>query len=92
MKNVFRKILYALLYAVAAIFIFVLIVAFLPSDFKQHHVGITPEEATIQRQSFKGPHEQFKTTDGVTLFLRRWNPDTTVAVKKDIAVLNKNFS
>src|SRR5207344_2613099 len=33
-----------------------------------------------------GPHDQFKTSDSVTLFLRRWDPDPT-KLKKDIAVL-----
>jgi len=87
MKKVLKRILYALLSIIAAIIIFGLILAFLPSELKQHHVGITPQAAASQRQSFNGSHELFETTDGVTLFLRRWNPDTIVASKKDIAVL-----
>jgi alpha-beta hydrolase superfamily lysophospholipase len=87
MKKVLKRILYALLSIISAIIIFGLILAFLPSELKQHHVGITPGEAESQRQIFKGSHELFKTTDGVTLFLRRWNPDTIVPAKKDIAVL-----
>lgn len=87
MKKVLKRILYALLSIIVAIIIFGLILAFLPSELKQHHVGITPQTAASQRQSFKGSHELFKTTDGVTLFLRRWNPDTLVGQKKDISVL-----
>lgn len=87
MKKVLKRILYALLSIIAAIFIFGLILAFLPSDLKEHHVGITPEEAANLRQNYNEPHGQFKTTDGITLFLRRWNPDTIVPAKKDIAVL-----
>ncbi|MFI5160815.1 MAG: alpha/beta hydrolase [Sphingobacteriales bacterium] len=49
--------------------------------------GITPGEAAVLRENYKGPHELFKTTDGETLFLRRWNPDTIVPAKKAIAVL-----
>ena len=32
-------------------------------------------------------HHQFTTTDGETLFVRRWNPDTIVESKKDFAIL-----
>ncbi len=39
------------------------------------------------RQIFTEAHHQFTTTDGETLFLRRWNPDSIQPAKKDIAVL-----
>ncbi|QMW00678.1 alpha/beta hydrolase [Spirosoma foliorum] len=64
-----------------------LILAYWPTESKTNHAGITPEEAVSLRQRFTGPHEQFTTSDGVTLFLRRWNPDTIEPAKKDIAVL-----
>ena len=87
MKKIVKRVLYTLLFLVAAIFIFALILAYLPSTSRIKNKGITPEEAAILRKNYKGPHNEFTTTDGVTLFLRRWNPDTIVPAKKDIAVL-----
>jgi acylglycerol lipase len=87
MKKIFKKVLYYLISLVAVIFIFGLILAFLPSKSKTNHIGISPAEAADLRQNFKEAHNQFTTTDGQTLFLRRWNPDSIAPVKKDIAVL-----
>ena len=87
MKKIFKKVLYTIIFLVVVIFIFGLILAFLPGKSKTHHVGISPEAAADLRQSFTGAHDQFNTTDGQTLFLRRWNPDSIVPAKKDIAVL-----
>lgn len=87
MKNTFKKIISTTISLVAVIFIFGLILAFLPSKSKTFHTGISPVEAAILRQNFKEAHHQFTTTDGETLFLRRWNPDTIVPEKKDIALL-----
>lgn len=71
----------------AFVFIAGLILAFLPIKSKTHHAGISMERAAVLIQTYKGPHDRFTTTDGVTLFLWRWNPDTLVDAKKDIAVL-----
>jgi alpha-beta hydrolase superfamily lysophospholipase len=87
MKKIFKKVLYTIISLVAVIFIFGLILAFLPTKSKIHHVGISPEEAADLRQNYKEAHDQFTTTDGQTLFLRRWNPDSILQAKKDIAVL-----
>ena len=87
MKKIFKKVLYTIISIVAVIFIFGLILAFLPTKSKIHHVGISPEEAADLRQNYKEAHDQFTTTDGQTLFLRRWNPDSILQAKKDIAVL-----
>ncbi|RYU91741.1 alpha/beta hydrolase [Emticicia agri] len=87
MKKKVRKTLFVLLFLVIGIFVIGLILAFLPSESRTHHVSVTTEEATALREDFKGPHEVFTTTDGEKLFLRRWNPDTLVPAKKDIAVL-----
>jgi acylglycerol lipase len=87
MKKLFKKVLYTTISLVAALLIFGLMLAFLPPKSKTHHVGITPEEAADLRQNFKEPHHQFITTDGETLFLRLWNPDSIDPAKKDIAVL-----
>jgi alpha-beta hydrolase superfamily lysophospholipase len=87
MKEIFKKVFYTTISLVVAIFIFGLILAFLPTKSKTLHVGISPEEAANLRQNFKEAHDQFTTTDGQTLFLRRWDPDSIVQAKKDIAVL-----
>ena len=87
MKKILKRILLTIVSLVVIIIIFGLILAFLPTKSKTNHAGITPEEAAVLRKNYAGPHEQFTTTDGVTLFLRRWNPDSLTPAKKDIAVL-----
>ena len=87
MKKVIKRILYILLSLVAVIVIFGLILAYLPAESKVKNKGITPEEAAHLRHQYTGPHDSLITTDGVTLFLRRWDPDSMEAAKKDIAVL-----
>src|SRR5471030_1536615 len=87
MKKIVKKVLYALFFLVAGILVVGLVLAYLPMQSRIKNKGITPEEAAVLRQRYTGPHNQFTTTDGETLFLRRWNPDTIVPAKKDIAVL-----
>jgi len=87
MKKIIKRVVYTLVFLVAAIVVFGLILAYLPSTWKIKNKGITPEEAAALRQKYTGPHNLLTTTDGVTLFLRRWNPDTIDLAKKDIAVL-----
>ncbi|HEY4325851.1 MAG TPA: alpha/beta fold hydrolase [Mucilaginibacter sp.] len=87
MKKTISKILYALFFLVAGVAILGLILAYLPISSRIKNHGITTEQAALLRQQYKGPHEQFTTTDGVTLFLRRWNPPHIDSAKKDIAVL-----
>ena len=87
MKKVFKIILYGLLILVAATLVFGLVISYLPAPSRIKNHGITPGEAAMLRQNYTGPHNEFTTTDGVTLFLRRWNPDKIDSAKKDIAVL-----
>jgi acylglycerol lipase len=87
MKKIFRRILYTLFFLVVAIIVIGLVLAYLPMKSRISNKGITPQEAAVLRQNYSGPHNLFKTSDGETLFLRRWNPDTIVPVKKSIAVL-----
>jgi len=87
MKKIIKRILYTVFFLVAAIAIFGLILAYLPTPPRIKNKGITPREAAILRQKYTGPHNQFTTSDGETLFLRRWNPDTIEPAKKNIAVL-----
>jgi acylglycerol lipase len=87
MKKIFKKIIFSVTSLAAVILVFGLILAFLPAKSKTNHVAISPEDAANLRQNFKEAHNQFTTTDGKTLFLRRWNPDSIKPVKKDIAIL-----
>lgn len=87
MKKTVKKVLYTIAFLVVAVFIFGLILAFLPTKSKTNHAGISPERATYLRQHFTEAHHLFTTADGETLFLRRWNPDSIEPAKKDIAVL-----
>lgn len=86
-----KKILKKVGYSIAGLVIFVLIagliLAFLPSKSKTNHKGITEKRAEIMREEYKGPHNQFTSTDGETLFLWRWSPQTPDEARKDIAVL-----
>ena len=87
MKNLLKKILLWLAGVVAFIFLIALILSFLPSPVKKHHQGISPEEVVEQRQTYAGSHNLMTTSDGETLFIRRWDPDTVATGKEDLAVL-----
>jgi acylglycerol lipase len=87
MKKLFVKVFYAVISLVVIIFVSGLILAFLPTKSKSSHTSISPQEASDLRQNFKEACATFNTTDGSTLFLRRWNPDSILPEKKDIAVL-----
>lgn len=87
MTKILKRIMYTILSLLAIILVFGLIMAYLPMKSIVKQKGITPEEAATWRQEFKGPHHEIKTSDGETLFLRRWNPDSVTADKKDIAVV-----
>ncbi|MEZ4850316.1 MAG: alpha/beta fold hydrolase [Bacteroidia bacterium] len=87
MKKLAKKILIIILSIVAAIFILGLIIAFLPAGSTRTPVGISPEEAAAKRQNFTQPHHLITTSDGETLFLRQWNPDSIEPAKQNIAVL-----
>ena len=86
-KKVFINAFYGIIIFIAVVFILALIIAYYPVESKTHHAGISQERATELRNNYSGPHHLIKTTDGETLFLRRWNPDTIKPEKKDIAIL-----
>jgi hypothetical protein len=86
-EKLLKKILLGLLALMAAILVFGLVLSFLPSPVKVHHQGISPEEAAELRATYSGPHKMFATSDGETLSIRQWDPDTIEAAKKDMAVL-----
>jgi acylglycerol lipase len=85
--KILKRILYIILALSAFIVIVGLILAFWPGEWRIKNKGITPEQAVTLRQNYSGPHNSFTTSDGETLFLRRWDPDSIEAGKKNIAVL-----
>jgi acylglycerol lipase len=87
MKKVLKRVFYTIISLLGVIFILGLILAYLPTKSRISNKGITPAEAADLRERYTGPHHTFTTTDGETLFLRRWNPDSISPAKKDIAVL-----
>jgi alpha-beta hydrolase superfamily lysophospholipase len=87
MKKILKRALYALFFLIAGLLILGLVLAYIPTSYRIKNKGIIPEEAAKLRQSYTGPHNVFTTTDGETLFLWRWNPDTIEPSKKNIAVL-----
>jgi len=87
MKKIVKWVVYTSFFLLLAFFVAGLILAYLPTPSRIKNKGITPAEAAVLRQNYQGPHNLLTTSDGVTLFLRRWNPDTLVPAKKDIAVL-----
>jgi alpha-beta hydrolase superfamily lysophospholipase len=87
MKKLFRIVIFTIISLVIVIFICGLILAYLPIKSKISNAGISQAQAAVLRQNYQGPYHQFTTSDGETLFLRRWNPDSIAPAKKDIAVL-----
>ena len=87
MKKRLKKVALIVVSILAVIIILGLILAYLPHKSKISNHGISPAEAVDLRQRYKGTHHQFTSTDGETLFLRRWNPDSIIQSKKDLAVL-----
>src|SRR5580698_3936021 len=87
MNKTVKRILYGLGILVGLVVVCAVTMAFWPTEWKIKNKGITPEEAAVLRQNYTGPHEVFTTSDGETLFLRRWDPDSIVSAKKGIAVL-----
>jgi acylglycerol lipase len=87
MNKTVKRILYGLGILVGVVLVCAVALAFWPMEWKIKNKGITPEEAAVLRQNFTGPHEVFTASDGETLFLRRWDPDSIVVAKKGIAVL-----
>jgi len=85
--KIVKRVLYTLLGLFIVVFISSLILAFIPVKLKTEFTTISPERAVELREHFTAPRHQFTTSDGQNLFLRRWNPDSIVESKKDIAVL-----
>lgn len=87
MKKLLKKLLWWFLGILAFIILAGVVLSFLPSPYKNHHKGLTTEEAADLRIKFPGPHNIVTTSDGETLFIRHWKPDTVALGKGDLAVL-----
>jgi len=59
----FKRLLFWLLSFVVVVFIFGLVLSFLPSPLKVHHQGILPEKAAELRADFSGLHHTFATSE-----------------------------
>lgn len=82
-----KKVLKVLLYLFLMLVVGALALAFFPVESKTNHGAISEERAEILRSEFTNPHHLITTSDGETLFLRRWNPDSLQNEKSQIAVL-----
>jgi len=82
-----KRVLYTAASLVFLILFLGLVLAFFPAKSIVKNNGITPAQAADLRQDFKDPHDQFITSDGQTLFLRKWIPDSIIPAKIEIAVL-----
>lgn len=82
-----KKILKILFFIVIALIGMAFILVYYPVNPQTQHTGISEERAAELREDFNGPHHTIVTTDGETLFLRRWNPDSTHSNKKEVALL-----
>lgn len=87
MKRTLKRALYVILFLLVVVIMAGLALAYWPTEWKISNRGITTEDAAILRKKHEGPHHLITTTDGETLFLRRWNPDTLLPAKKEMAVL-----
>jgi len=85
--RILKKVLYIVASLLLLILILGLVLAFFPAKSIVKNNGVTPEQAAELRQNFKEPYDKFVTSDGQSLFLRKWNPDSIAPAKKDIAVL-----
>ncbi|MFD2035421.1 alpha/beta hydrolase [Belliella marina] len=83
LKNSFKF----LIVAVVASSGFVLSLMFFSSYSQAQHVGISEDRATVLRDNYSGLHHLIHTSDGETLFLRRWNPDLVNSERKEVAIL-----
>jgi acylglycerol lipase len=87
MKKIFKKAIYTIIFLVILVIISGLVLAYLPTKSKTNHIGITSSEAKNKREKLKNIQEQFTTSDGVTLFLRKWKANNIQNGKKDLAIL-----
>ena len=87
MNQTVKRIAFTIFALLLVIVLCGLILAYFPVQSRISNHGITPEQAAQLRQTYTGPHHLITTTDGETLFLRQWTPDSIPPAKKGIAVL-----
>src|SRR5690554_5144958 len=64
-----------------------LVLVYYPAQSQAQHVGIPEDRAAVLRNEYKDLHHLIRTSDGETLFLRRWNPDSALLDKREVAIL-----
>ena len=64
-----------------------LVLVYYPAQSQAQHVGISEDRAAVLRNEYKDLHHLIRTSDGETLFLRRWNPDSALLDKREVAIL-----
>lgn len=84
---ILKKILKFLLIVVIAFVGMAFILVYYPVRSLAQHAGISEERAAVLRDKHTGPHHLVPTTDGETLFLRRWSPDSVHPEKIEVAIL-----
>ncbi|HSF52461.1 MAG TPA: alpha/beta fold hydrolase [Algoriphagus sp.] len=82
-----KKLFKFLVFLVLTLLLVGLALAYFPVASKTNHASISEERAKVLREEFSDPHHFITTSDGETLFLRRWNPDSSQAEKSKVAVL-----
>ncbi|WP_304232054.1 alpha/beta hydrolase [Jiulongibacter sediminis] len=72
---------------VAVLMLLVVVFAFLPVIPLKTHANLEPEKVEELRASELDENLSFTTSDGLTLFVRQWLPDSTIAEKEKTAIL-----
>lgn len=82
-----KMVLYTILILLAAVCVAGLVLMYWPTGQEIKNKGITLKEASEMRKHYTGSHDLLTTSDGETLFLRKWIPDNIELAKKEVAVL-----
>lgn len=71
----------------AFLLVLVIVLAYLPQHSGKTHPNMAPEEVAARRAELAAQHLQFTTSDGVSLFVRQWRPDSLESGKDQTAIL-----
>lgn len=71
----------------AFLLLLVVILAYLPHQSGKTHPNMAADEVKARRTELAAEHLQFTTSDGVTLFVRQWLPDSAEVDKEKTAIL-----
>ncbi len=82
-----KKILQWLPGLLGVVVLILLVLAYVPLGSSKTHPNLDPKQAASLRAEIRNRNQEFVTSDGLTLFMRQWRPDSTVAGKEKTAVL-----